>query len=140
MHINAIKSALGAASPYSGQLQPLAQPSWGTADVPGKGTTWGSSCIQRCRLEMPTARSWLPSSGPAPQPRVLHPAAASERSSDPAKSSALAPCAAKALGQTQSSGGKFLAFSMGFCCCARRLSPARTLLFMDRNENKMRER
>lgn len=140
MRINAIKSALGTASPCSGQLQALAQPSRGTADVPEKGTAWGSICTQRHGLETPPARSRLPGSGPAPQPRVLHPPSAPERSSGPAKPSVLAPCAAAALGRAQNSGGKFPAFSMGFCCCVRRLSPARTPSFMDRNYNKMRGR
>lgn len=78
MHINAIKSALVAADPYFGQLQPLAQPSWGTAAMPEPGITCGSGCSQHRSLEMPTAWSWPPGSGPDPKPRVRGAAPVSE--------------------------------------------------------------
>jgi len=49
VRIPAIKSALVTADPYSGQLQPLAQPSWGTAATPGEGQPMGAASSTAAR-------------------------------------------------------------------------------------------
>lgn len=58
VRIPAIKSALVTADPYSGQLQPLAQPSQGTAATPGEGQPVGaasSSAARRGRHRSPSS-------------------------------------------------------------------------------------